>query len=118
MKVSGCMLISLVSIFNFHFPNDFPVISKEVNSTILDYLKNRLLPDAINYYNQALKVVPLDKKLTTVFKTLCDLPTPDVFLEDGVDADLGIIVDAGYEDSSYIAYARACVLSGSNNRYD
>ena len=74
------------------------------------------MPAAINYYTQTLKVVPLKKKLKATFDTICGYNTPDIFKTDGVSADIAILVNSGYEDSNYIAYARACVLSYINNR--
>jgi len=74
------------------------------------------MPAAINYYTQTLSIVRLTKNLTSSFSTICGLTTPTVFTGTGVAADLGIIVDAAYDDNDYLAYARACVLSHVNNR--
>lgn len=75
------------------------------------------MPPVINYYQQLLKVIPRAKKLTYKKDLICGLPTPQIFKEDGVDADIALIIDASFEaDSNYIAYARACTIQNGDNR--
>jgi len=91
-------------------------LSPDINLRLRTYIQSELLPAAINYYTETLQVVPLKKKLKATFNTICNFQTPTIFSNDGVDADLGVLISSGYEDSNYIAYARACVLSYINNR--
>jgi Leishmanolysin len=95
-----------------------------INDTIKEYVKTKLMPEAISWYTNVLKV----RRLTANIKfanteTTCggDITIPAAHKLPsgaGVEGDLLIYVTvAGTQSDSYIAYASHCMLnSAGDNR--
>jgi len=95
-----------------------PTPLADVEADKRDYIVNALIPTAERYLEATLKVIPYSGKLGRGDETVCgDIPVPAVYLTTGVDADLVIFITTTDEpNDSYLAYARACSLSGENFR--
>lgn len=75
------------------------------------------MPSALDYYQSALKIIPLTDNLKT--SASCAGYTPPAYLADpGVQADLIIMVVAeDWPDVTFVAGALPCGLSLTNNRF-
>ena len=87
-----------------------------VTSEMREYIINELVPPALSFFKAALKVVPLQGKITIPSREVCDFPTPSIYFRTGVEADLIIFVRATNSDENYIAAARPCSLLMTTNR--
>lgn len=96
-------------------------IALNVGATQENYIKNTLLPPIQRYLEEALKVIPLSRKLAKkTYVNACDSSVVEkVFDNDnGIDADLIIFVSSINETSAnYVASAKACILSPEDFRY-
>jgi leishmanolysin len=86
-----------------------------VTSDMEYYLKG-LAYASTNFFKAALSVQPITGRLTIPVSTVCNLKTPSLYMSQGVDADLIIFVRAVYDNDTYVAAARACMLISTNSR--
>ena len=76
---------------------------------VSEYIQYKLFPAALDYFKAALKVERLEKLIYTEGnETICDVRVDDKYFNEGVDADLVIIVTGSVAFESYIAWARTC----------
>ena len=81
-----------------------------------NYIQNQLMPAAVAYIRSALSVTPITTlKVSSTTTTVCGLPIPSKY-RTGVQADLVLLVTAEATNDNYIAWARPCLLSGTNKR--
>ena len=81
-----------------------------------NYIQNKLMPAAVAYIKSALAVTPISTlKLSSTTKYVCGLSVPSKY-RTGVKTDLVILVSAESTNENYIAWARPCLLSGTNRR--
>ena len=86
------------------------------STDLASYIKKKVMPAAIDYFNAALSVTPLTTlKVSSTTTTVCGLNVPSIY-RTGVEADLVLLVTAEASDSNFIAWAKPCILSGVNKR--
>jgi leishmanolysin len=83
-------------------------------SASLTYIRDRLVPAAINYFYKALQVPQLSSFVLTD-STSCGLKIPSIY-KTGVQADLLLLVTGESSTESWVAWAGACKLLKSTNR--
>jgi len=79
-----------------------------------DYIQNKLMPAAINYFSKALQVPQLSSFVLTD-STSCGLKIPSIY-KSGVQADLLLLVTGESSSESWVAWAGSCKLLKSTNR--
>ena len=94
---------------------------KNVTADFEDYIKNTIILAVENYWEAALKVIPVSGNLTGQKQTMmCNnsVTVPSVYSTTGVPADLVLFVDTTYAPTQdYVAYAGPCIMSQKNSRY-
>jgi hypothetical protein len=75
-----------------------------------------LVAASVNYFQSTLKVSPVRSNIILNTKKVCSFTTPSLYLTSGVEGDLVIFVHAVYDNQSYVAAARPCMLVSPTNR--
>ena len=82
-----------------------------------DFIKNRLLPAAVDYFSDTLKVESIPMPLKLSGEKCRDASIPSSLVDTGVNADLILFVTAQpVEQEQVLAWAAACFVAQSNSR--
>jgi cysteine-rich repeat protein len=88
----------------------------------INYIKNTVMPAAINYFSSHLRVVPVKGKMSAnnpKFETdakacIYDFLVPDGYITTGVEADFGVFVNMRPTQGLTIAWATGCAFDQYN----
>jgi len=83
-------------------------------SNIKNYVKNQLLPAAINYFRATLQVKQLSK-LKIPGSSACGLSVPSKY-RSGIKADLVLFITGESSSQSFLAWAKPCAQLSSDKR--
>jgi leishmanolysin len=86
------------------------------DSTLDYYIRYGLMPAAINYWSQALKVKRISGALTLDANSCYQTTVPTMIRTVGVNADLILFVTANPSQDAFLAWAVACFVSKDTNR--
>jgi len=113
LQDAGRLLASSYNNIRIHAHYD--ALSANAPSSFASYVRNKLIPPAISYFQAALKVkypVVGNLKLSSSVRTICGKTTPSI-LFNGVAADVFIYYDAQTQSGTQIAATSQCYVASS-----
>ena len=86
-----------------------------MSNDVFTFISTQLIPSAIQFFQQALQVIPYPALLTFQQQTCNNASIPSTYLSPGAAADFVMFVTSQQTNNSFI-WSSPCILSPIGNR--